>query len=57
MDGSNLRRVSNVRAIEMEPKVNPKTGTEMVFVSGRGGLQQIYRMNLDGADAGPADHR
>jgi TolB protein len=50
VDGSNLRRVSNVRAIEMEPKVNPKTGVEMVFVSGRGGLQQIYKMNLDGAD-------
>jgi TolB protein len=50
IDGSNLRRVSNVRAIEMEPKVNPKTGAEMVFVSGRGGLQQVYKMSLDGAD-------
>lgn len=50
LDGSGLRRISFVRAIEVEPKVNPKTGTEIVFVSGRGGPHQIYRMNLDGGD-------
>ncbi|MEK7403759.1 MAG: translocation protein TolB [Acidobacteriota bacterium] len=49
-DGSGLRRLSFVRAIEVEPKVNPKTGADMVFVSGRAGPQQIYRMNMDGAD-------
>src|SRR5581483_9800040 len=35
LDGSNLRRISSTRAIEVEPKVNPKTGTDLVFVSGR----------------------
>ncbi len=50
VDGSGLRRLSYVRAIEVEPKVNPKTGTEMVFVSGRAGPQQIFRMNMEGAD-------
>lgn len=49
-DGSGLRRLSTTRAIEMEPKINPKTGADIVFVSGRGGLPQIYRMNIDGAD-------
>ena len=49
-DGSNLRRISSVRAIEVEPKVNPKNPSELVFVSGRGGLPQIYKMNIDGAD-------
>lgn len=49
-DGSNLRRISYIRAIEVEPKVNPKTGAEMVFVSGRSGPQQIYRMTLNGTD-------
>lgn len=49
-DGSGLRRLSFVRAIEVEPKVNPKTGAEIVFVSGRGGPHQIYRMNLEGGD-------
>ncbi|MFN7939344.1 MAG: hypothetical protein U0R19_38820 [Bryobacteraceae bacterium] len=49
-DGSGLQRLSNTRAVEVEPKVNPKTGSDIVFVSGRGGPQQIYRMNIDGAD-------
>ena len=48
LDGSNLRRISSSRAIEVEPKVNPKTGTDIVFVSGRSGPQQIFRMNFDG---------
>lgn len=49
-DGGNLHRISQNRAIEVEPKVNPKTGADLVFVSGRGGLPQLYRMNIDGAD-------
>jgi TolB protein len=49
-DGSGLQRLSSSRAIEVEPKINPKTGTTVVFVSGRSGPQQIYRMNIDGAD-------
>ncbi len=50
LDGSGLRRLTSVRAVEVEPKVNPKTGAEVVFVSGRSGPPQIYRMNLDGVD-------
>jgi TolB protein len=50
INGSNLRRLTSVRAIDVEPKVNPKTGNEIVFVSGRSGPQQIYKMNIDGAD-------
>jgi TolB protein len=50
-DGSNLRRVTQTRAVEVEPKINPKTGAEIVFVSGRGGLSpQVYRMSIEGAD-------
>jgi TolB protein len=49
-DGSDWRRISSVRAIEVEAKVNPKTKSDLVFVSGRSGPPQIYRMNLDGAD-------
>ena len=50
-DGSGLRRLTNTRAVEVEPKINPKTGNEVVFVSGRGGgSPQVYRMNIDGAD-------
>jgi TolB protein len=50
IDGSNLHRISSTRALEVEPKVNPKTGGDLVFVSGRSGPQQIYRMNMDGTD-------
>jgi len=50
VNGQNPRLLSGSRSIEVSPKVNPKTGNEIVFVSGRGGPAQIYRMNLDGAD-------
>jgi len=50
LDGSNMRPISSTGAIDVEPKINPKTGMDMAFVSGRSGPQQIYKMNMDGAD-------
>ena len=50
-DGGHLQRISTSLKIEVEPKVNPKTGNDIVFVSGRSGPQQIWRMNMDGTDA------
>jgi TolB protein len=50
LDGSNWHRITHSTALEVEPKVNPKTGSTIVFVSGRGGTPQIYRMNIDGTD-------
>jgi TolB protein len=50
LDGGGLRAITHTRSLEVEPKVNPKTGTDIVFVSGRGGMPQIYRMNIDGTD-------
>ncbi len=47
-DGSGIRRLTSVRAVETEPKVNPKTGQEVVMTSGRSGTPQIYRMSIDG---------
>ena len=50
-DGSDFHRVTSSGVIEVEPKINPKTGTDLVDVSGRSGpLPQIYHMNLEGAD-------
>jgi len=49
-DGGNIRRISHSGAIDVEPKANPKTGNDIVFVSDRGGMPQIYRMNIDGTD-------
>jgi TolB protein len=34
----------------VEAKINPKTGADLVDVSGRSGLPQVYHMNLEGAD-------
>jgi TolB protein len=49
-DGSGFRRLTNSGVIEVEAKINPKTGTDIVDVSGRSGLPQIYKMNIEGAD-------
>jgi TolB protein len=51
LHGGDLRRISNVRAIEVSPRVNPKTGHDILFISGRSGHQQLWRMNIDGGDA------
>ena len=48
--GGNMHRISHVRAIEVSPKVNPKNPTVVVFISGRGGSEQMWRMNIDGGD-------
>jgi TolB protein len=50
LDGTGFRPITSAGSIDTEPKVNPKTGSEMAFVSGRSGPQQIYRANLDGSD-------
>ena len=50
IDGTGFRPITNSSFIDAEPKVNPKTGAEIVFTSGRSGPQQIYRMSSDGGD-------
>jgi TolB protein len=50
LDGSGFRALTTGGWIDTEPKVNPKTGSDLVFVSGRTGPQQIFRMNMDGSD-------
>lgn len=51
VDGSGFRRITASNAIEVEAKINPKTGTDLVDVSGRSGpMPQIYHMTIEGAD-------
>jgi TolB protein len=50
LDGTGFRPISSSPVIDTEPKVNPKTGNEVVFSSGRSGPEQIYKMNIDGGD-------
>ncbi len=51
LQGGELTAISHVSAIEEEPKVNPKTGAEVVFISGRTGHPQLWEMNIDGSGA------
>ncbi len=50
--GGDLTAVSHtVDVVEAEPKVNPKTGTDLVFISGRTGIPQLWKMGIDGSGA------
>ena len=49
-DGRGFRPITSGGFLDAEPKVNPKTGGTIVFSSGRSGPEQIYMMNMDGAD-------
>lgn len=48
LDGSGVRPITSGTFLDVEPKVNPKTGSTVVFSSNRSGSEQIYLMNLDG---------
>jgi len=48
IDGSQLERVSRLQAIELSPRLNPKTGTEVIYVSGRSRKPQLWKMNVNG---------
>lgn len=51
IDGSGFHRITASNAIEVEPKINPKTGADLVDVSGRSGPEpQIYHMSIEGTD-------
>jgi TolB protein len=50
LDGGNLQRMTFANSIAVEPKMNPKTGATIVFVSDRSGLPQIYTMSVDGVN-------
>src|SRR5262249_44116909 len=50
IDGSDMRRISHVRSIEVSAKVNPKNASQVVYISGKSGHQQLWRMNADGGD-------
>lgn len=47
-DGANPRFITKSRSVNVEPKVNPKTGAEIAFVSDRSGRHQIHMMSMDG---------
>jgi TolB protein len=46
--GSHPKRLTFSVGTNTSPAWNPKTGQQVVFVSDRGGLPQLYTMNVDG---------
>lgn len=48
-DGSDLKRLTNHRAIDTSPTWSPDC-SQIAFVSDRGGNPQIYKMNADGSN-------
>jgi TolB protein len=50
INGRGMDRLTFNGFTHLDPKVNPKTGNEIVFVFDRGGMPQIYKMNTSGAD-------
>jgi TolB protein len=46
--GFNLRRVTAYRGPDVSPVFNPKTGTQIAWISGRTHLPQVYIMDSDG---------
>ena len=49
-NGSGLQRITYSNAIDVEPTINPKNPDELVIVSGRSGLPQIYKMSVNGTN-------
>ncbi len=49
MGGSNLHRVTSF-GTDTSPTWNPRTNSQIAFVSGRTGEPQIYTMNADGSN-------
>jgi TolB protein len=51
IDGSNVQQITHSRDFDFSPRINPKTGSDIIFISARSGKQQLWRMNMDGGDA------
>lgn len=50
LNGSNLRRISYSRSLDVDPSINPNTGRQIAFVSDTSGQPQVYLMDVDGTN-------
>ena len=55
VSGGGLKRITSSTGPDTSPVWNPKTGLRVAYVSGRGGLPQLYVMNSDGTDSEKVD--
>lgn len=51
INGGNMNQITHFKALEVSPRVNPQTSRDVLFISGRSGIEQLWRMNIDGSDA------
>src|SRR6266481_62032 len=49
-DGSGTRRLTSIKGPDVSPVFNPKTNSQIAWVSGHNGLPQIYLMDADGSN-------
>ena len=49
-NGNHVRRVTHSMGADISAAFDPNTGQRVAFVSDRGGLPQLYTMNVDGED-------
>ena len=49
VNGSLPRKITNFKGPDMSPVYNPRTGSQIAWISGRTGLPQLYIMESDGS--------
>ncbi len=55
VNGGRPKRLTNSNSANTSATWNPKTGQTVVFVSDRGGVPQLYAMNMDGTSVSKFD--
>lgn len=50
VNGGGMTQLTHVKSQEVSPRVNPKTGKDVLFISGRSGVEQLWHMNIDGSN-------
>lgn len=53
--GARPKRLTYSNGANTSPSWNPKTGQQVAFVSDRGGIPQLYTMNVDGTNQAKVD--
>jgi TolB protein len=49
-NGGNMNQLSRVKSQEVSPRVNPQNGRDVLFISGRSGIEQMWHMSIDGGE-------
>ena len=50
VDGIGAHRITNFRGPDVSPVFNPRSGSQIAWISGRTGLPQLYIMETDGSN-------